>query len=118
MLSLLRNATKVAYVFSGGSSRCVFQIGVVEALAELGVRPRSPSVYRPGPGMPPSSRLAAKRASFYYWRRSCALPSVDLRNLFRRALAVALADDARAALFALHRPGALPRARRLPCWCP
>ena len=38
-LALLRDAKRVGYVFSGGSSRCAFQIGVIEALAELGVRP-------------------------------------------------------------------------------
>ena len=38
-LRLLRSAGKVGLVLSGGSARCAFQIGVIETLVELGIRP-------------------------------------------------------------------------------
>ena len=46
-LELLRAASKIAYVFSGGSSRCAFQVGVIERLGEIevdvrAVRPSGP----------------------------------------------------------------------------
>jgi len=82
MLSLLRNATKVGYVFSGGSSRCAFQIGVVEALAELGVRPSLAIGVSAGAWN--AAVVAARREARlrYYWRSFMRMPSVDLRNLF------------------------------------
>jgi predicted acylesterase/phospholipase RssA len=82
MLPLLRNATKVGYVFSGGSSRCAFQIGVVEALAELGVRPSLAIGVSAGAWN--AALVAARREARlrYYWRTFMRMPSVDLRNLF------------------------------------
>jgi predicted acylesterase/phospholipase RssA len=82
MLSLLRKATKVGYVFSGGSSRCAFQIGVVEALAELEVRPSLAIGVSAGAW---NAALVAARCEArlrYYWRSFMRMPSVDLRNLF------------------------------------
>ena len=38
-LSFLRSARKVGLVLSGGSARCAFQIGAIETLLELGIRP-------------------------------------------------------------------------------
>jgi predicted acylesterase/phospholipase RssA len=39
VLQTLQNARTIGFLFSGGSMRCVFQVGVVEALADLGVHP-------------------------------------------------------------------------------
>src|SRR5439155_16402906 len=39
MLERLRNANAVGLLFSGGSARCVFQVGVTETLYDLGIRP-------------------------------------------------------------------------------
>jgi predicted acylesterase/phospholipase RssA len=80
-LALLRDAKRVGYVFSGGSSRCAFQIGVVEALAELGVRPALAIGVSAGAW---NAALVAARAESrmrYYWRSFLRMPPIDLRNL-------------------------------------
>jgi predicted acylesterase/phospholipase RssA len=67
-LTLLRDAKRVGYVFSGGSSRCAFQIGVIEALVELGVRPALAIGVSAGAW---NAALVAARCESrirYYWR--------------------------------------------------
>lgn len=82
-LALLRSATRIGFVFSGGSARCAFQIGVIEALAELGVRP-SLCVAVSG-GVWNAAALAAGTAEKlrFYWRSFMRMPHVDLTNLAR-----------------------------------
>ena len=80
-LDFLRNARKVGYVFSGGSSRCAFQIGVIEALAELGVRPALTVGVSAGAWNAAIVSARAERRIRYYWRAFMRMPSVDLRNL-------------------------------------
>lgn len=80
-LALLRDAKRVGYVFSGGSSRCAFQIGVIEALAELGVRPSLAIGVSAGAW---NAAIVAARIESrirYYWRSFMRMPRVDLRNL-------------------------------------
>ena len=80
-LSLLRDASRVGYVFSGGSSRCAFQIGVIEALAELGVRPALAIGVSAGAW---NAAIVAARVESrirYYWRSFMRMPHIDLRNL-------------------------------------
>lgn len=81
MLQFLRNAKKVGYVFSGGSSRCAFQLGVIEALAELGVRPSLTIGVSAGAWN--AAIVAARHEARIrdYWRFFMRMPSVDLRNL-------------------------------------
>ena len=80
-LALLRDAKQVGYVFSGGSSRCAFQIGVIEALAELGVRPAM--VIGVSAGAWNAALVAARAESRirFYWRSFMRMPHIDLRNL-------------------------------------
>jgi predicted acylesterase/phospholipase RssA len=81
-LALLRDAKRVAYVFSGGSARCAFQIGVIEALAELGVKPALAIGVSAGAW---NAALIAARSEGrirYYWRSFVRMPHLDLRNLF------------------------------------
>jgi predicted acylesterase/phospholipase RssA len=77
----LRRATKVGYVFSGGSARCAFQIGVIEALAEAGVRPSL--VIGVSAGAWNAAVVAARRERRlrWYWRSFLRMPHIDLRNL-------------------------------------
>jgi predicted acylesterase/phospholipase RssA len=81
-LELLRSAKKVGYVFSGGSSRCAFQVGALETLAELGVAPALCI------GVSAGSWNAAAVAAHndhrlrYYWRAFVRMPHVDVRNLW------------------------------------
>ncbi|MDP9361857.1 MAG: patatin-like phospholipase family protein [Acidobacteriota bacterium] len=80
-LALLLDAKRVGYVFSGGSSRCAFQIGVIEALAELGVKPSLAIGVSAGAW---NAALVAARAEGrirYYWRSFMRMPHIDLRNL-------------------------------------
>ncbi|HEX7828290.1 MAG TPA: patatin-like phospholipase family protein [Thermoanaerobaculia bacterium] len=80
-LDLLRSAKKIAFVFPGGSSRCAFQVGVIERLTALGIQP-SMTI-----GVSAGSWNAAIVAAHnhqrirYYWRSFLRMPHVDLRNL-------------------------------------
>jgi predicted acylesterase/phospholipase RssA len=79
----LREARKVGYVFSGGSSRCAFQIGVIEALAELGVKPGLAIGVSAGAWNAAAVAAGAERRLRFYWRSFMRMPHFDLRNLLR-----------------------------------
>jgi predicted acylesterase/phospholipase RssA len=82
-LRLLRSARRVGYLFSGGSARCVFQVGVVETLHELGIRPSvclGVSVGAWNAAAVSVGNVSRLRA---YWRFFCRMPSIDLTNLWR-----------------------------------
>ena len=81
MLQLLRNATKVGYVLSGGSSRCAFQIGAIEALEELGVRPALTVGVSAGAWNAAVVAARCEARIRYYWRSFMRMPAIDLRNL-------------------------------------
>lgn len=82
-LALLRSARKVGVVLSGGSTRCAFQVGALEALAELGVRPAlcvavSAGVWN-GAALAAGSVPRLRR----YWRSFVRMPAVRWSNLWR-----------------------------------
>ena len=82
-LQRLQEAQKPGWLFSGGSSRCVFQVGVVETLFSLGLKPSiclgvsggawNAAALAAGTG----SRLRA------YWRFFSRMPYFDAANLLR-----------------------------------
>lgn len=80
-LELLRSAQRIAFVFPGGSSRCAFQVGVIECLRSLGVRPAMTIGVSAGAWN--AAIVAAKNDHRirYYWRSFLRMPHVDLRNL-------------------------------------
>ncbi len=80
-LALLQNAKRVGYVFSGGSSRCAFQIGVIEALAELGVVPALAIGVSAGAWNAAMVAARYEKRLRYYWRSFMRMPHIDLRNL-------------------------------------
>ncbi len=80
-LALLQNAKRVGYVFSGGSSRCAFQIGVIEALAELGVKPALAIGVSAGAWNAAMVAARSEKRIRYYWRSFMRMPHIDLRNL-------------------------------------
>jgi predicted acylesterase/phospholipase RssA len=82
MLETLRQARRVGYVFSGGSARCAFQIGAIEALAELGIRPAL--VIGVSAGAWNAAMVAARQEERlrWFWRSFLRMPHVDLGNLF------------------------------------
>jgi predicted acylesterase/phospholipase RssA len=82
-LALLRAARRVGFVFSGGSARCAFQVGVVESLAELGVAPALVIGVSAGSWSAAALAVGNGRRLRSYWRAFLRMPHVDLRNLAR-----------------------------------
>ena len=80
-LDVLRNARRVGFVFGGGSSRCAFQVGVVEVLAELGVRASLTLGISGGVWNAAAVAVGNERRLRYYWRCYVRMPHVDLRNV-------------------------------------
>jgi len=82
VLQHLLAAQKIAYVFSGGSSRCAFQIGVIERLAALGVKP---AVCIGASGGAWNAAIVAARREHrirFFWKSFMRMRELDLRNLF------------------------------------
>jgi predicted acylesterase/phospholipase RssA len=80
-LEALRRAQKLAFVFSGGSSRCAFQVGVIERLGALGIHPAMTVGVSAGAW---NAAIVAARIEHrirYYWRSFMRMPDIDLRNL-------------------------------------
>jgi predicted acylesterase/phospholipase RssA len=82
-LDVLRAAHRVGIVLSGGSARCSFQVGVLETLGELDVRPSL--VVAVSAGVWNGAALAAGTVHRlrHYWRAFGRMPRVDLSNLLR-----------------------------------
>ncbi|MGZ5473668.1 MAG: patatin-like phospholipase family protein [Thermoanaerobaculia bacterium] len=80
-LERLRGAKRIAWVFTGGSSRCAFQVGVIERLVALGIRPAMTIGVSAGAWN--AALVAARREQRirYYWKSFVRMPHVDLRNL-------------------------------------
>jgi predicted acylesterase/phospholipase RssA len=81
-LQRLRDATKVGFVFSGGSARCAFQIGVIERLFALGVRPAMTVGVSAGSWNAAVVAARIEHRARYVWKSFVRMPAVDLRNLF------------------------------------
>jgi len=82
-LDLLRSARRIGFVFSGGSSRCAFQIGVVETLAELGIRPALCVGVSAGAWNAAAVAAGTGHRLRHYWRAFVRMPPWDLGNLLR-----------------------------------
>jgi predicted acylesterase/phospholipase RssA len=70
-------------VFSGGSSRCAFQIGVIETLAELGVRPSLCVGVSAGAWNAAAVAAGTGHRLRHYWRAFVRMPPWTLSNLLR-----------------------------------
>jgi len=81
--SLLRSARRIGFVFSGGSSRCAFQVGVIETLAELGIRPSLCVGVSGGAWNAASVAAGTSHRIRHYWRAFMRMPHLDLGNLLR-----------------------------------
>lgn len=81
ILDELRAARRIAWVFGGGSSRCAFQVGVIERLIALGIHPAMTIGVSAGSWN--AAIVAARREHRirYYWKSFVRMPHVDLRNL-------------------------------------
>src|ERR1044072_5688168 len=82
-LELLLSARRVGYVFSGGSARCAFQVGALETLRALGVRPALAIGVSAGVWNAAAVAAGSDERLRYYWRAYVRMPPVDLRNLLR-----------------------------------
>jgi predicted acylesterase/phospholipase RssA len=82
-LQRLTGAKKVGLVFSGGSSRCIFQVGVVETLYSLGVQPAICLGVSAGAWNAAAVAVGNWRRLRAYWRFFSRMPVIDLTNLFR-----------------------------------
>ena len=83
MLATLRNARHIGFLFSGGSSRCVFQVGVVEALRELGIEPAICLGVSGGVWNAAAVAVGNTHRLRPYWRFFNRMPHIDLKNLVR-----------------------------------
>jgi predicted acylesterase/phospholipase RssA len=78
----LRRAKKIGYVFCGGSARCAFQIGAIEALAELSLEPALCAGVSAGAWNAAIVAAGIRSRIRFYWRSFMRMPHIDLRNLF------------------------------------
>lgn len=79
----LRSARRIGLVLSGGSARCAFQVGVIETLFELGLRPAL-CVGVSGGAWNAAAVAAGEQARLRtYWRAFVRMARFDLRNLTR-----------------------------------
>jgi predicted acylesterase/phospholipase RssA len=81
MIDQLRKAKKIAYVFSGGSARCAFQVGAIEALGELGIVPSMAIGASMGAWNAAIVAAHCEKRIRYFWRTFMRIPAIDLRNL-------------------------------------
>ena len=82
-LDRLRAAKKIGFLFSGGSSRCIFQVGVVETLQSLGIFPSATLGVSAGAWNAAAVASGNAHRLRAYWRFFSRMPYVDLANLFR-----------------------------------
>src|SRR5205085_5365593 len=82
-LERLRAARQPGFLFGGGSSRAVFQVGVVETLYALGVRPAACLGVSAGAWNAAAVAVGNWQRLRAYWRFFCRMPYIDLGNLMR-----------------------------------
>jgi predicted patatin/cPLA2 family phospholipase len=82
-LDLLRSARRLGLVLSGGSSRCAFQVGVLETLLELEVRPALCVAVSAGVWNGAALSAGTVHRLRHYWRAFARMPNLDARNLLR-----------------------------------
>jgi predicted acylesterase/phospholipase RssA len=82
-LNLLVSARRVGLVLSGGAVRCAFQVGVIEVLVELGVRPALCVGVSCGVWNGAAVAVGATHRLRRYWRAFVRLPHLDFGNLLR-----------------------------------
>lgn len=91
-LAFLRSARRIGFVFSGGSARCIFQVGVIDTLFELGIRPAVCVGVSAGAWNAAAVAAGTSHQLRRYWRAFARMPHVDLRNLLRERSPFRLAE--------------------------
>jgi predicted acylesterase/phospholipase RssA len=82
-LDLLRSARKVGLVLSGGSSRCSFQVGVIETLVQQGIQLALSVAVSGGVWNGAAVSAGTVHRLRHYWRAFSRMPHLDIRNLLR-----------------------------------
>jgi predicted acylesterase/phospholipase RssA len=82
-LRLLRSASRVGLVLSGGSARCAYQIGAIETLVELGIQPALCVGVSGGAWTAAAVAVGHAHRLRVYWRAFSRMRGLDLRNLLR-----------------------------------
>lgn len=82
-LERLRQAKTICFLFSGGASRCIFQVGVIETLFTFGITPAACLGVSAGAWNAAAVAVGNWRRLRAYWRFFCRMPAVDLTNLVR-----------------------------------
>jgi predicted acylesterase/phospholipase RssA len=82
-LHLLRASKRIGFLFSGGSFRCIFQVGAVETLYALGIEPAACLGVSGGAWNAAAVGAGNWRRLRAYWRFFTRMPYVDLTNLAR-----------------------------------
>ncbi|HKR65071.1 MAG TPA: patatin-like phospholipase family protein [Thermoanaerobaculia bacterium] len=112
-LARLQQAHQIAFVFSGGSSRAAFQVGVIERLTSLGIRASMTIGVSAGAWNAAVVSAHVESRARYYWRSFMRMPELDLRNLFKEHSPFRYAEMHRRNFTRfigdrLHAPDALP----------
>jgi predicted acylesterase/phospholipase RssA len=82
-LSLLRSSRNIGYLFSGGATRTIFQVGVVETLDALGIRPAACLGVSAGAWNAAAVAVGNLHRLRPYWRFFVRMPALDVTNLLR-----------------------------------
>ncbi|MFN2442908.1 MAG: patatin-like phospholipase family protein [Thermoanaerobaculia bacterium] len=83
VLERLTAARRPGWLFTGGSKRCAFQIGVAELLDEIGCRPSALLGVSGGSWNAAAIAVGQLSRLRAYWRFFSRMPYIDLTNLFR-----------------------------------
>ncbi|MFP5248051.1 MAG: patatin-like phospholipase family protein, partial [Thermoanaerobaculia bacterium] len=73
-LEQLQGAKKIAFVFSGGSARCAFQVGVIERLSALGIRPAMTIGVSAGAWNAAIVAARQERRARFFWKSFMRMP--------------------------------------------
>ena len=80
-LDKLKQAQRIGFLYSGGSARCAFQIGVTETLYAAGIEPTICLGVSAGSWNAATVAVGNWQRLRAYWRFFCRMPYFDLRNL-------------------------------------
>lgn len=115
-LQSLQSARRIGFVFSGGSARCAFQVGVVETLRELGVRPALCVGVSAGVWNAAAVAVGSDARLRYYWRTFFRMPHLSARSLLREHTPYNLIEIHRRTFRRYVGSERLRRAEALPLW--
>lgn len=82
-LDRLLKGQRVGFLFSGGASRCIFQVGVAETLAALGIHPQACLGVSAGAWNAAAVAVGNTPRLRAYWRFFSRMPYLDFTNIFR-----------------------------------